>query len=102
MKNLRGASCTGVGSSVKQQRISLNLHNVSGLFVILFAGLGLSLGIVSLEFYWRRFEISQQEKTDPLLYPKENNKANNGRLTNPRNKRRTKKGRKIYGMKSVV
>uniref|UniRef100_A0A915DWI9 Uncharacterized protein n=1 Tax=Ditylenchus dipsaci TaxID=166011 RepID=A0A915DWI9_9BILA len=74
----KGASCTGVGSSVKQQRISLNLHNVSGLFVILFAGLGLSLGIVSLEFYWRRFEISQQEKTDPLLYPKENNKANNG------------------------
>ncbi|KAL3075711.1 hypothetical protein niasHS_012541 [Heterodera schachtii] len=59
----KGASCHGVGSSVKQQRISLNLHNVSGLFVILSMGLLFSVFIVCVEFYARKRE-NQNNKTN--------------------------------------
>jgi len=45
---------------VKQQRISLNLYNVSGLFIILSLGLVFSLLIVALEFYVRRNEIRRE------------------------------------------
>ncbi|KAI1700129.1 ligated ion channel l-glutamate- and glycine-binding site domain-containing protein [Ditylenchus destructor] len=67
----KGASCHGVGSGqVKQQRISLNLYNVSGLFLILFAGLVFSLFIVSVEFYVRQKELRQQkQQADALLHP---------------------------------
>ncbi|KAF7635064.1 hypothetical protein Mgra_00005505 [Meloidogyne graminicola] len=58
----KGASCHGVGSSVKQQRISLNLQNVSGLFVILSTGLFLSVIIVGIEFYVRRKERHKTNK----------------------------------------
>jgi hypothetical protein len=39
----KGATCQGMGSAVNKQRVSLNLYNVSGLFLILFAGLILSI-----------------------------------------------------------
>lgn len=60
----KGASCHGVGSSVKQQRISLNLQNVSGLFVILSTGLFLSILIVGIELYVRkkeRYQVNEQK-----------------------------------------
>ncbi|CAK5053207.1 unnamed protein product [Meloidogyne enterolobii] len=60
----KGASCHGVGSSVKQQRISLNLQNVSGLFVILSTGLFLSILIVGMELYVRkkeRYQVNEQK-----------------------------------------
>lgn len=58
----KGASCHGVGSSVKQQRISLNLQNVSGLFVILSTGLFLSILIVGIELYVRKKERHQADE----------------------------------------
>uniref|UniRef100_A0A914I7R9 Ionotropic glutamate receptor C-terminal domain-containing protein n=1 Tax=Globodera rostochiensis TaxID=31243 RepID=A0A914I7R9_GLORO len=58
----KGASCHGVGSSVKQQRISLNLHNVSGLFVILSMGLLFSVFIVCVEFYARKRENQRKNE----------------------------------------
>lgn len=67
----RGASCHGVGSGqVKQQRISLNLYNVSGLFLILFAGLAFSLFIVTVEFYVRQKELRQQKQQVRIIFQK--------------------------------
>uniref|UniRef100_A0A914CSS2 Uncharacterized protein n=1 Tax=Acrobeloides nanus TaxID=290746 RepID=A0A914CSS2_9BILA len=58
----KGAACAGVGSALKQQRISLNLYNVSGLFLILFAGLLFSAITVMIEFCIRSKEIAQRDK----------------------------------------
>ncbi|KAH7726269.1 CBN-GLR-5 protein [Aphelenchoides avenae] len=57
----KGASCHGVGSTVKHQRISLNLHNVSGLFVILFSGLVFSIVTVMIEFCVRSKELAKND-----------------------------------------
>uniref|UniRef100_A0A0N5BKK9 PBPe domain-containing protein n=1 Tax=Strongyloides papillosus TaxID=174720 RepID=A0A0N5BKK9_STREA len=57
----QGVPCTGVGSSVKQTRVSLTFHNVSGLFLILSAGLIISVFIVIIEFYIRSREIAKKE-----------------------------------------
>ncbi|CEF66118.1 Ionotropic glutamate receptor domain and NMDA receptor family and Extracellular ligand-binding receptor domain and Glutamate receptor, L-glutamate/glycine-binding domain and Periplasmic binding protein-like I domain-containing protein [Strongyloides ratti] len=57
----QGVPCTGVGSSVKQQRVSLTFHNVSGLFLILSAGLVISIFIVIIEFYITSKKIAKKE-----------------------------------------
>ncbi|KAK6013317.1 Ligand-gated ion channel, partial [Ostertagia ostertagi] len=50
----KGATCTGTSSSVKQQRFSLSLHNVAGLFIIL--GAGLLFGILTVIVECRQYE----------------------------------------------
>uniref|UniRef100_A0A7E4VGJ5 Glutamate receptor n=1 Tax=Panagrellus redivivus TaxID=6233 RepID=A0A7E4VGJ5_PANRE len=56
-----GASCSGVGSAVNQQRVSLNLYNVSGLFVILLFGIACSFVIVTIEFCHKAKKVAQAE-----------------------------------------
>lgn len=51
-----------MGSSLKQQRISLDLNNVSGLFVILSFGLMISIFIVIMEFYIRSQQLKKKNK----------------------------------------
>uniref|UniRef100_A0AC35TW41 PBPe domain-containing protein n=1 Tax=Rhabditophanes sp. KR3021 TaxID=114890 RepID=A0AC35TW41_9BILA len=55
----QGADCS---SSTVKQRVSLNFSNVSGLFLILFAGLVISVLTVFIEFYIRSKEIARKEK----------------------------------------
>uniref|UniRef100_A0A0N4ZET6 PBPe domain-containing protein n=1 Tax=Parastrongyloides trichosuri TaxID=131310 RepID=A0A0N4ZET6_PARTI len=57
----QGVPCSGVGSAVKQQRVSLTFYNVSGLFLILSAGLIISVFTVFIEFYIRSKEIAKNE-----------------------------------------
>ncbi len=49
----RGANCKSSSSAVKQQRLSLNMHNVAGLFVVLAAGLAAAVASVAFEFWLR-------------------------------------------------
>uniref|UniRef100_A0A914WHL9 Uncharacterized protein n=1 Tax=Plectus sambesii TaxID=2011161 RepID=A0A914WHL9_9BILA len=58
----KGGSCSGPGSSVKQQRLSLNMQNVSGLFVILFVGLILAVLSVIVEFCIRSGQNAKADK----------------------------------------
>uniref|UniRef100_A0A1I7SGT5 PBPe domain-containing protein n=3 Tax=Bursaphelenchus xylophilus TaxID=6326 RepID=A0A1I7SGT5_BURXY len=62
----KGATCTGMGSSVKQQRVSLNLYNVSGLFLILFSGLVFSTISVVIEYYCRSRKVGKHEIKEEL------------------------------------
>ncbi|KAK0424092.1 hypothetical protein QR680_008499 [Steinernema hermaphroditum] len=57
----KGATCTGMGSAVKQQRFSLNISNVSGLFLILFAGLIFAIFTVVVEFFIRSRQVAKME-----------------------------------------
>ncbi|PIO76789.1 hypothetical protein TELCIR_01132 [Teladorsagia circumcincta] len=58
----KGATCTGTSSSVKQQRFSLSLHNVAGLFIILGAGLLFGILTVIVELFIRCRQIANKEK----------------------------------------
>jgi hypothetical protein len=64
----KGATCHGVGSAVNQQRVSLNLYNVSGLFLILFSGLIFSIATVMIEFFVRSRKVSKSEIKDELRF----------------------------------
>uniref|UniRef100_A0A1I7XI83 PBPe domain-containing protein n=1 Tax=Heterorhabditis bacteriophora TaxID=37862 RepID=A0A1I7XI83_HETBA len=57
----KGAACSGTGSTVKQQRFSLNMYNVAGLFIIL--GTGLILGVITVivELFIRSRQIARKE-----------------------------------------
>uniref|UniRef100_A0AC35GUY8 Ionotropic glutamate receptor C-terminal domain-containing protein n=1 Tax=Panagrolaimus sp. PS1159 TaxID=55785 RepID=A0AC35GUY8_9BILA len=57
----KGASCSGVGSSLKQKSISLTLNNVSGLFLTLFTGLIASIIISAVEFCYHTYQVSRDE-----------------------------------------
>uniref|UniRef100_A0A914YZS1 Uncharacterized protein n=1 Tax=Panagrolaimus superbus TaxID=310955 RepID=A0A914YZS1_9BILA len=57
----KGASCSGVGSSLKQKSISLTLNNVSGLFLTLFTGLLASIVISAVEFCIHTYQVSRDE-----------------------------------------
>ncbi|CAJ0584483.1 unnamed protein product, partial [Mesorhabditis spiculigera] len=57
----KGASCQG-GGAVKQQRFSLSLHNVAGLFIILIAGLLFGLFTVIIELLIRSRQIAAKDK----------------------------------------
>ncbi|KAK5973382.1 hypothetical protein GCK32_010709 [Trichostrongylus colubriformis] len=57
----KGATCTGTGSAVKQQRFSLGLHNVAGLFIILGAGLLFGVVTVVVELFIRCNQIANKE-----------------------------------------
>lgn len=67
----KGATCSGVGSALKQQRISLNLYNVSGLFLILFLGLFFSAVTVMVEFCIRSKEIARRDNVNICEIQKE-------------------------------
>ncbi|VDM76249.1 unnamed protein product [Strongylus vulgaris] len=56
-----GATCSGTGSAVKQQRFSLSLHNVAGLFIILGAGLLFGFGTVVIELFIRCNQLAKKE-----------------------------------------
>jgi hypothetical protein len=64
----KGARCQGMGSSVNQQRVSLNLYNVSGLFLILVCGLLFSILTVMIEFFVRSRKVSKSEIKDELRF----------------------------------
>ncbi|WKX90931.1 hypothetical protein Q1695_009628 [Nippostrongylus brasiliensis] len=57
----KGATCTGTSSAVKQQRFSLNMHNVAGLFIILGAGLLFGIFTVVVELFIRCRQIAKKE-----------------------------------------
>ncbi|KIH57042.1 hypothetical protein ANCDUO_12771 [Ancylostoma duodenale] len=57
----KGATCSGTGSAVKQQRFSLSLHNVAGLFIILGAGLLFGFGTVVIELFIRCRQLAKKE-----------------------------------------
>ncbi|VDM52505.1 unnamed protein product [Angiostrongylus costaricensis] len=59
----KGAACTGTSSAVKQQRFSLSLHNVAGLFIILGAGLLFGIVTVVVELIIRCRQIAKKENT---------------------------------------
>ena len=42
--------CTGTQSTLKENRLSLNMENVSGLFVVMLAGLAMAVFSVVVEF----------------------------------------------------
>ncbi|KHN75082.1 Glutamate receptor ionotropic, kainate 2 [Toxocara canis] len=58
----KGASCAGPSSAVTQQRFALNMHNVAGLFIILFAGLVFAFCTVIVEFCIRSRQIANLEQ----------------------------------------
>ena len=58
----KGAPCTGKGSALKEHRLSLNMENVSGLFVILFAGVILAAVSVVVEFCIRSKKNAREDK----------------------------------------
>lgn len=64
----KGATCHGVGSAVNQQRVSLNLYNVSGLFLVLLCGLLFSIATVMIEFFVRSRKVSTTEIKDELRF----------------------------------
>uniref|UniRef100_A0A7I4XTQ7 Glutamate receptor ionotropic, kainate 2 n=1 Tax=Haemonchus contortus TaxID=6289 RepID=A0A7I4XTQ7_HAECO len=57
----KGATCTGASSAVKQQRFSLSLHNVAGLFIILGAGLLFGVVTVIVELFIRCRQMAKKE-----------------------------------------
>ncbi|KAK6726829.1 hypothetical protein RB195_004875 [Necator americanus] len=57
----KGATCSGAGSAVKQQRFSLSLHNVAGLFIILGAGLLFGFLTVVVELFIRCRQLAKKE-----------------------------------------
>ncbi|KAK6055112.1 Ligand-gated ion channel [Cooperia oncophora] len=57
----KGATCTGTSSAVKQQRFSLSLHNVAGLFIILGAGLLFGILTVIVELFIRCRQMAKKE-----------------------------------------
>uniref|UniRef100_A0A183FEF2 Glutamate receptor n=1 Tax=Heligmosomoides polygyrus TaxID=6339 RepID=A0A183FEF2_HELPZ len=57
----KGATCTGTSSAVKQQRFSLSMHNVAGLFIILGAGLLFGIVTVVVELFIRCRQIAEKE-----------------------------------------
>lgn len=63
----RGATCTGTSSAVKQQRFSLSMHNVAGLFIILGAGLLFGIVTVVVELFIRCRQIAEKENVGLLL-----------------------------------
>lgn len=83
----KGATCTGMGSSVKQQRVSLNLYNVSGLFLILFSGLVFSTISVLVEFYVRSRNVSKAEIKDELRFALNMSNINEHRTRKERSKK---------------
>uniref|UniRef100_F1L369 Glutamate receptor, ionotropic kainate 2 n=1 Tax=Ascaris suum TaxID=6253 RepID=F1L369_ASCSU len=58
----KGASCAGASSAVTQQRFALNMHNVAGLFIILFAGLVFAFCTVIVELCIRSRQIAKLEQ----------------------------------------
>ncbi|KAI6203785.1 Glutamate receptor ionotropic, kainate 2 [Aphelenchoides besseyi] len=64
----KGAACQGVGSAVNQQRVSLSLYNVFGLFIILFSGLFFSAIAVLLEFFVRSRKVSKAEIKEEIRF----------------------------------
>uniref|UniRef100_A0A915BD08 Uncharacterized protein n=1 Tax=Parascaris univalens TaxID=6257 RepID=A0A915BD08_PARUN len=58
----KGASCAGANSAVTQQRFALNMHNVAGLFIILFAGLVFAFCTVIIELCIRSRQIAKLEQ----------------------------------------
>uniref|UniRef100_A0A0K0CX59 PBPe domain-containing protein n=1 Tax=Angiostrongylus cantonensis TaxID=6313 RepID=A0A0K0CX59_ANGCA len=62
----KGATCTGTSSAVKQQRFSLSLHNVAGLFIILGAGLLFGIVTVVVELFIRCRQIAKKENVSMI------------------------------------
>ncbi|VDK42958.1 unnamed protein product [Anisakis simplex] len=58
----RGAPCSGANSAMPQHRFALSMHNVAGLFIILFVGLVLAFCTVIIEFCIRSRQVAKLEK----------------------------------------
>ncbi|GMR50924.1 hypothetical protein PMAYCL1PPCAC_21119, partial [Pristionchus mayeri] len=55
----KGATCSGAGSAVNDQRLSLSIHNVAGLFIILCAGLIVGVLVVICELIIRSRQLAK-------------------------------------------
>ena len=59
----KGGTCSGTQSTLKENRLSLNMENVSGLFVVMLCGLLLAVVSVVIEFCVRSKLNAQLDKT---------------------------------------
>ncbi|VDN58936.1 unnamed protein product [Dracunculus medinensis] len=60
--------CTRINSPVTQKRVALNLNNIRGLFIVLFAGLALAYLIVLIECFLRWYKRYGNNKTVFFLF----------------------------------
>ncbi|CAI4225801.1 unnamed protein product [Auanema sp. JU1783] len=94
----KGATCSGAGSAVKQQRFSLSMHNVAGLFIILAMGLifGLFTVCVELVIRSRKFAKKENKPIIPELINELRFALNLNRIEDHRSRKKSERGPAIY------